>query len=280
MSESRPAVSVAVIQLCSRPDVSESIKSALVLCERAVERGAQWLALPENLAFLGKEGEAAKHAAALDDSPLLEPFRRFAEKHQVVVFAGSIPERSSDPQRAFNSSVVLGRDGATLASYRKIHLFDVELPDGRVLKESDGLVAGTDDVVVDVDGWRVGLSVCYDLRFPELYRRASAAGAEVLMVPSAFTLQTGKDHWEVLLRARAIENQCYVVAAGQYGNHFGDRVSWGHSLIADPWGAIVARASDRPAIALATLDRDYLEHVRLRFPALKHRTDLQPKASS
>ncbi len=269
----RQQVTVAVVQLCSGRELESNLATIERLCGEARAQGARWVCLPENCAFLGMEGEAVQHAAPLEDSPVLERLRAIARTEELVLFVGSIPERSpdGDGKRAFNTSVVLGRAGETLAHYRKIHLFDVELPDGTAIRESDGWFSGNEDRVLAVDGWHVGLSICYDLRFPELYRRLSAAGAEVLMVPSAFTLQTGKDHWEPLLRARAIENQCYVVAAAQWGEHFPGRVSWGKSMVVDPWGITLATAPERACFVLATLDPQGQERVRERFPSLRHR---------
>ncbi len=166
---------------------------------------------------------------------------------------------------------MIGPDGRRVASYRKIHLFDVELPDGTELRESVATTAGAEPVVVEVDGFKVGLSICYDLRFPELYRALVDRGAEIIVVPAAFTLQTGKDHWHVLLRARAIESQCWLVAAAQWGRHPKGRASYGHSLVADPWGQVVAECSDRVGVIDADVDREYLERVRRTLPSLAHR---------
>ncbi|MEO0812203.1 MAG: carbon-nitrogen hydrolase family protein [Myxococcota bacterium] len=272
MSERQP-ITVAVAQLCSGRDLEHNLRSIEGFCERAKQRGAHWVCMPENSAFLGMEGEAVQHAAPVDSSPLVKRLQAIAQRFELVLFVGSIPERGDEAERAFNSTVVIGRGGNVLATYRKIHLFDVELPDGSAIRESDGWIPGTSDGIVEVDGWSVGLSVCYDLRFPELYRRLSAAGAQVLMVPSAFTLQTGKDHWEPLLRARAIENQCYVVAAAQWGEHFPGRVTWGKSMVVDPWGTILTTAPERPSLVTAELDPEGQERVRERFPSLRHRRD-------
>jgi predicted amidohydrolase len=167
--------------------------------------------------------------------------------------------------------LVLGADGSPLATYRKIHLFDVELGNGGSYSESAATAAGNEPVVVEVGGFKLGLSICYDLRFPELYRALSAQGAEVLLVPAAFTLHTGKDHWHVLLRARAIEAQAFVVAAAQQGTHPRARQTYGHSLVVDPWGTVIAEASDGVGVVMATLERARLEAVRRSLPSLKHR---------
>jgi predicted amidohydrolase len=174
-------------------------------------------------------------------------------------------------ERPFNTALVLGPDGKQLASYRKIHLFDVALQDGTSLSESSGTSAGRALVTFDIGRFRIGLSICYDLRFPELYRGLVSQGANVLLVPAAFTLHTGKDHWHPLLRARAIESQAYVVAAAQWGKHPRGRTTYGHSLVVDPWGTVVAEASDRVGVTCATLDLAYLEQVRAAVPCLGNR---------
>jgi predicted amidohydrolase len=185
--------------------------------------------------------------------------------------AGGFPERTDDPERPHNTALLLGPDGSQLTTYRKIHLFDVDLGSGGSYSESAATTPGSDVVVADVLGFRLGLSICYDVRFPELYRALSDAGAEVLLVPAAFTLHTGKDHWHVLLRARAIESQAFVVAAAQQGAHPGNRHTYGHSLIVDPWGTVIAEAPDGPGIVFATLERARLEAVRRSLPSLAHR---------
>jgi predicted amidohydrolase len=173
--------------------------------------------------------------------------------------------------RVYNTSVLLGPDGRQLAVYRKIHLFDAEVGDGATYRESDTVAPGASPVTAETPLGTVGLTICYDLRFPELYRALARAGATLLTVPAAFTLMTGKDHWEVLLRARAIENQAYVLAPAQGGRHTDQRVTYGHAMVVDPWGLVVARASDGEGLALAELDTELLARVRKNLPALRHR---------
>jgi predicted amidohydrolase len=182
-----------------------------------------------------------------------------------------MPERSSDPQRPFNTCAVVAPDGALVARYRKVHLFDVEVGDGQRYCESASTTPGAEPVVVSVRGFKVGLSVCYDVRFPELYRKLADLGAEIAVVPAAFTLATGKDHWHVLLRARSVELQAYVVAAAQWGAHPHGRRTYGKSLIADPWGDVIAQCSDGEGFAVATVDRRRIESVRTSLPSLRHR---------
>jgi predicted amidohydrolase len=194
-----------------------------------------------------------------------------ALRHGVWVLGGGMPERSDDPARPFNTSVLVSPKGKVAATYRKVHLFDVSLADGSSYRESAATSAGTESLTAEVLGVRVGLSVCYDVRFPELYRRLVDQGARVVTVPSAFTLATGKDHWHVLLRARAIENQVYVLAPAQHGKHPRGRQTFGKSLIVDPWGEVVAQCSEGEGMATADLDFAYQDSVRTSLPSLLHR---------
>jgi predicted amidohydrolase len=229
--------------------------------------------LPENFAFMGPESERASHAESLGDvdAPIQRALASLARRHSVFVVGGGMPERSDDPERPYNTAVVYDSAGTLLGSYRKIHLFDVDLSDGTTLRESASTTPGTIPALLRVAGFGVGLSICYDMRFPELYRALVRLGAEVLLAPSAFTLHTGKDHWHVLLRARAIESQCYVVAAAQWGKHPLGRSTYGHALIADPWGTVISECSDGRGFALGTIDAGRLASVRASLPSLEHR---------
>jgi deaminated glutathione amidase len=269
----REILRVAAVQLNSQEDLGANLEQCRRWTELAASRGAEVVVLPENFAYLGAETGKRAIAERLGDSsrPIQAALFDLASKHHVTVVAGGFPESSEDPDKPYNTCIVIDPDGAVSASYRKIHLFDVDLPDGTKLLESEAVSAGVEPVVVEVSGFKLGLSICYDLRFPELYRALVERGAEVLLVPAAFTLQTGKDHWHVLLRARAIESQTWVVAAAQWGRHPRDRASYGHSLIVDPWGTVVAEASDRAGVVLADLDREYIRRVRRAVPCLEHR---------
>lgn len=262
---------VGAVQLNSQLDLAQNLESCRRLVGRAASRGAELVLLPENFAFFGPEADKRAVAEALSDGPISKALADMAREFRVSVVGGGFPERSGDPQRPHNTLLVVGPDGSQLATYRKIHLFDVELGSGGSYSESDATAAGSAPAVVDVGGFKLGLSICYDLRFPELYRALSEQGAEVLLVPAAFTLHTGKDHWHVLLRARAIEAQAFVVAAGQFGAHPGARQTYGHSLVVDPWGTVVAEASDGVGVVTATLERARLEGVRRSLPSLTHR---------
>jgi predicted amidohydrolase len=266
-------LSVAAVQLNSQADVAQNLEKARQLVQRAAGRGAELVLLPENFAFFGAEEDKRAVAERLDDAQatVTSALRDMARESGVFLVGGGFPEQTSDPERPHNTLLVVGPDGTQLAAYRKIHLFDVELGQAGSYSESAATKAGSAVQVVDVAGFKVGLSICYDVRFPELYRALSEQGAEVLLVPAAFTLHTGKDHWHVLLRARAIEAQAFVVAAAQHGSHPRGRQTYGHSLVVDPWGTVIAEASDGPGLALATLERARLEAVRQSLPSLRHR---------
>jgi deaminated glutathione amidase len=273
MSPEPATLRLAAVQLNCQQDVAQNLDQSRAMVRAAAERGARLVVLPENFAYLGSEPGKREHAERLGDvsAPIQGALSAMAREHALVLIGGGFPERSADPERPYNTSVAFGPDGLLLGSYRKIHLFDVELPDGTALSESVATAAGSDPVVIDALGFKVGLSICYDLRFPELYRQLVDRGANLITVPSAFTLQTGKDHWHVLLRARAIESQSWLVAAAQWGRHPKNRASYGHALICDPWGTIVAECSDGVGVAVADIDAAFAERVRRSLPSLAHR---------
>jgi deaminated glutathione amidase len=263
----------AVIQMCARQDIEQNLSVARALVDRAAARGAQLAVLPENFAYIGKLEHKVQLAEPLSESepgPILRAMQEAARSTGLHLLLGGTPIRSDHGDRFYNTAVLLDPRGHILASYRKIHLFDINIP-GVVFTESERVMPGEEPVVADLLGARLGFSICYDLRFPELYRELSRRGATLLAVPAAFTLHTGKDHWLPLLRARAIENQCYVLAAGQHGAHTETRTSYGKSCIIDPWGAVIAQVSDGDGVAVAMLDFVYLEKVRRELPALTHR---------
>jgi predicted amidohydrolase len=273
MSSSGRSLDVAVAQLSSAERVADNLEVVARLVGEAAGRGAKLVVLPENFAFMGPDEARREHAEAVGDvaAPIQGLLSKLAKEHAVTLVGGGMPERSPDAGVPFNTAVVFDERGSLVASYRKIHLFDVELADGTVLKESACTAPGAAPVVAKVGGFGVGLSICYDVRFPELYRKLVDAGAEVLLVPAAFTLHTGKDHWHVLLRARAIEAQSYVAAAAQWGKHPLGRTTYGHALVADPWGTVVAECSDGIGYAMARIEGGKLEAIRASLPSLKHR---------
>jgi len=263
------SILAAALQMTSTADVERNLQEAERLVAQAAERGARFIGLPENFAFLRSEGQPIPAPQALD-GPWVRRMAGLAQRHEITLLLGSLPEAIPGESRVHNTSLLLGPDGGTLAVYRKIHLFDIDLPGLEQLKESKAVAPGSELVVAETPFGMLGLSICYDLRFPELYRRLTRRGARVLAVPSAFTDRTGKDHWEVLLRARAIENLCWVVAPAQVGNHGAGRASHGHAMIVDPWGAVVAQVADGPGMALAELGFERQDQLRRELPALSH----------
>jgi deaminated glutathione amidase len=250
-------------------DTSVNLATAERLVRHAAAAGARLVLLPEKWNFIDQE-DLQVAAAEPIDGPSMGAAVRWARELEIAIVAGSISEALPGESRAYNTCVVIQPDGTSAAHYRKLHLFDVEVG-GRVYRESDGAIPGDEVVVTDVLGRRLGLSVCYDLRFPELFRALSTAGAEIITVPAAFTAVTGEAHWEVLLRARAIENQAFVIAAGQVGTHATGATSHGHSMIVDPWGIVLAQAQAGEQIVVADLDFAELARIRTSLPALRHR---------
>ena len=281
---------VACVQMNTRADVAANVAAATALVEWAVAAGARLVALPETWAYKGPGAGIRAHAEPLD-GPSNGALAALAARHEVFILAGSHYEtpsqgstapRGNTPgvtseaaaDRVYNTSVLFGPDGAPRAVYRKIHLFDA-VSDGRTYRESDDLLPGDALVTAEVDGFTLGLTICYDLRFPELYRALALRGAGVLLVPAAFTAFTGLAHWEVLLRARAIENGCFVVAPDQVGEHLPGRACFGHSMVVDPWGAKLAEVESGVGVCMAELDLARLDEVRAQLPSLAGR---QPDA--
>jgi deaminated glutathione amidase len=260
---------VAIVQLDATDDVDANIERATGLATDAAEGGARLIVLPEYLQYRGGD-DGFRASARPIPGPYTEAFADVARRNDAWILAGSVAETSDDGARPYNTSTLIAPDGSIAARYRKIHLFDVAVDDGPVDTESARVSPGDEPVCADVDGVRIGLTVCYDLRFPELYRTLALAGAEVLAVPSNFTERTGRDHWEVLLRARAIENGAWVVAAGQVGGPPG-QPAFGRSMIIDPWGTVVAQAPDGVGIIRADVETDRVAAVRRQIPSLANR---------
>lgn len=271
MARSRVARSwkVAVLQLTSTADVERNMRKAGRLIRQAAAGGAALIALPENFAYLRDEGSEIRFKTRLDGE-LVSALRRLARELGCYLLLGSIPEEIPRRRRIHNTSVLIGRRGELLAVYRKLHLFDIKMQGAPELRESLTVAAGDHPVLVRTRLGQLGLSICYDLRFPELYRRLALQGAQVLFVPSAFTDFTGPHHWLPLLRARAIENQCWVVAPAQTGRHNARRRSHGESAIIDPWGRVIARLPRRQGILQAEIDLALVDRVRRGLPCLEH----------
>ncbi len=274
---------VSVIQLAPGSDVGANMAAASRLIQAAVEADRPDLVtLPEMWSCLGGTQQVKRDAAerlpgpgSSEAGPIYAMLRAIAVEHGITLHGGSIGERIEGDPLLFNTSLVFGPDGSELARYRKIHLFDVTTPNGQGYRESDSYGAGTDIVTFAVAGVSVGCAICYDLRFAELFLALRRAGADLVLLPAAFTRETGRAHWEVLLRARAIETQCWFAAAATCGEHHvgsGEaRATWGHSLICDPWGELAQLLADEPGYATTTIDRDAIAALRARMPVLEHR---------
>lgn len=257
----------AAIQMNSGRDKAANVACAERLLRLAAQRGVRLAALPEVFYWRGRRDDGAAQSESLEGETL-SLMAKLARELQIHLLAGSIHERVPGETRSYNTSVLFGPDGARLAVYRKIHLFDVDLPGRVTVKESDVMLHGANVVLATTALGAIGLTICYDLRFPELYRRLALAGARIMTVPSAFTFPTGEAHWEVLLRARAIENQTYVIAPAQFGPNVHGFSDYGNSMIVDPWGRVIARATDQEDVLIAPIDLEYLENVRRNLPAL------------
>ncbi len=280
LGDMRPCA-VAAIQLQSGPDPAANMARVGTLTRSALEDGADLVVLPENYAGIGAAGTAPSwgfDTDAPEASDVVSPLLALSRDTDAIVILGGVPERVPGRAGTFTACLVLSR-GEVVARYRKIHRFDATMSDGTVLSESQHVLAGDRPVLVRAPFANIGLSICYDLRFPEHYRALVDAGAELLLVPSAFTQETGAAHWEVLLRARAIESQCWVIAPAQDGRHAAGRHSFGHTMIVDPWGTVLAVAAAGERVVSARLDSRMLEQVRARLPALEHRV-LGPETSA
>jgi nitrilase len=271
-----PTFRIAALQTVSTPSVERNLAVARRLLGEAAGRGAQLAVLPEYFCFMGADDrDKLGIAETPGDGPIQQALAEAARRHRLWIIGGTLPMRIPGvDDRVLNTSCVFTPDGTLAARYDKIHLFRYDngrerYDEGRVLQ------AGDTPVAVDIDGWRTGLSVCYDLRFPELYRALSFQPGErpcdLIAVPSAFTSTTGRAHWELLLRARAVENQCYVIAAAQGGLHETGRRTWGHSMIVDPWGEVLDVLPEGEGVAVADMAQERLEGVRAQLPALQHR---------
>ena len=273
----------AVIQLCAMQDLQTNLAVAKQWMLKAVQQGATLLVLPENFSYMGEthatatleEQQSLQYRENPDNSPSLQFLQAFARQHRVWIVGGSIPLAIAGTMQIHNSCFVVDDQGQVQGRYDKIHLFDANLGTGVPYRESNYVQAGNRAVLVDTPFGKIGLTICYDLRFPELFQMLSAQGATLFTVPAAFALMTGKDHWHLLLRARAVENMAYVLAAGQEGKHARGgtrgRQTFGHSLIVEPWGTVVAQCHDGPGFALAELQPDRLKQCRQRIPCLDHR---------
>jgi predicted amidohydrolase len=259
----------AAVQLNSQEKKEINLKKAEGFIDEAAKLGAKIVGLPEYFNFHGSE--ILENAEAIP-GPTIDRLAVKARANAIYLHCGSIPEKGESEEKVYNTNVLLNPKGEIIAKYRKIHLFDISLEGQPAYKESATVQAGSEVIVVETDIDTIGLSICYDLRFPELYRRLVAGGAKIIFIPAAFTLYTGKDHWEVLIRARAIENQAYIIAPAQVGTYGGGtRACYGKSMIVDPWGTVLAKAPDKEGVIVADIDLEYLEKIRLELPSLANR---------
>jgi deaminated glutathione amidase len=262
---------IAALQMVSTPDVERNLAAATRLIGEAARAGARLVALPEYFCLLGRaDTDKLAIAEADGDGPIQRLLSQQAQEHALWVVGGTLPLCTVDPQRVRNACLVYAPDGRRAARYDKMHLFAFD--NGRErYDEARVLERGEDGVTFEGDGWRIGLTVCYDLRFPELYRALSRPPCDLICVPSAFTWTTGRAHWELLLRARAVENQCYILAPAQGGRHENGRQTWGHSMIVDPWGEVLGCRPEGEGVVLAEIDHERIAQVRQQLPALAHR---------
>ena len=263
-------IRVACVQMTSRTDKAANLETAERLVAQAASAGADVVVLPEKWNAIGDSALYHATAELLEGGESVLAMSEWARRHGITLVGGSIAEQREGREKLSNTSLVFDPDGQIVALYRKIHLFDVEVG-GVVYRESEAEEPGEEAVVAEAEDWKIGLSVCYDVRFPELYRILALEGAQLVTVPAHFTTPTGKDHWDVLLRARAIENQLYVAAAAQIGETLPGKPAYGRSVIVDPWGIVVAQAPDEETVVSAELDRAHLEDIRAKLPSLANR---------
>jgi predicted amidohydrolase len=263
-------LNVAIIQMNSQDDKHANIAAALDLIDRAAATGARLVALPEVWPYLGPDNSSRDQAETIP-GPITELLAQRARRHGIYLHGGSIYETRPGDPGMYNTTVVIDPTGEIIARYSKIHMYDVVLDGVAKYQESATVTPGHETAITEIDGIPVGLTICYDLRFPELFRILALQGAQVIMLPAAFTLMTGKDHWETLIRARAIENGLYMIAPGQWGTHPPGNWCYGRSMVVDPWGTVLTTASDGVGIAYATVDPSRLAAVRRQIPSLANR---------
>ena len=259
---------IGVIQMDTRDNYEENMEAACRFIDEAAAKGAKLVTFPEVFNYIGTE---PREAEEIPNGPTITLMAKKAREHHIWIHCGSISEVNPNGEKKYNTTVLLNHEVEEVARYRKLHAFDITLADGTETRESDRMQIGNDIVMVDTELGKFGLSICYDIRFPELYRYMAQNGCQVLFTPANFQMQTGKDHWEIILRTRAVENTCYVVAAGQIGKKRGTSLSYGSSLVADPWGTVIARAKETAGVTMAEIDLDYLDKVRRDLPCLKNK---------
>jgi predicted amidohydrolase len=271
---------VALLQMQTGNDLAANLESVTHMVREAANAGARFVLTPEYTLMMDGSGRTMRERALEPDgSPALPALQALAKAHSIWLLVGSLTLKSAG-DRIANRSYLISADGSLVATYDKIHMFDATLPDGKVIRESSAYCPGNRAVVAETPWGTLGLTVCYDLRFPQLYRALAHAGARFIAVPSSFQRATGKDHWQPLLQARAIENACFVFAPAMCGEHPGNRATYGHALVVDPWGKILADGGESPGIVYADVDPARVDRVRAMLPSLQHDVDFLPAASA
>lgn len=261
---------IGVIQMDTRDNYEENMEAACRFIDEAAAKGAKLVAFPEVFNYIGND---PRDPEEIPGGPTISLMAKKAKEHHIWIHCGSISEVNPAGEKKYNTTVLLNPEGEEVARYRKLHAFDITLADGTETRESDRMQIGKDIVMLDTELGKLGFSICYDIRFPELYRYMAINGCQVIFAPANFQMQTGKDHWETIIRTRAIENTCYMVAPGQIGKKRGVSLSFGSSMVADPWGTVIARAKETAGVTMAEIDLDYLDKVRANIPCLKNRRD-------
>lgn len=260
---------VAIVQMDTRDDYEANMRAAFSYIDEAAAKGARLIVFPEVFNYIGTTERTPEE---IPNGPTISRMAEKAREHSVWIHCGSISELIPNGKKKYNTSVLLNPEGEVIAKYRKMHAFDIVMPDGRETRESDRMQIGEEMVMVETELGKLGFSICYDIRFPEMYRYMALNGCQVIFAPANFQMQTGKDHWEPILRTRAVENTCYMVAPNQIGKkRDGTALSFGSSMVVDPWGTVIARAKEAPGVTMAEIDLDYLDKVRNSLPCLKNR---------
>jgi predicted amidohydrolase len=260
---------VAAIQLNSQDNKKENITKAIKYIAEAANKGTDFVVLPEYVDFMGEDNEKLENAETIP-GPTSNAFAKIAKEHGIYLLGGSIHEKEIN-NSIYNTSLLFNRDGKMIAKYRKVHLYDAQFKERHTVNESEIILPGDEIITAETSFGTVGLSICYDVRFPEMFRSLALMGSQVIFAPAAFPMYTGSLYWEVLLRARAVENQCFIVASGQFGTAPPDQVLYGNSMIIDPWGTVLARAPEKESIIIADIDLSYIEKVRNNIPCFNHR---------
>ncbi|MBF0754153.1 carbon-nitrogen hydrolase family protein [Jeotgalicoccus nanhaiensis] len=261
---------IALVQMNTKQDKAKNLNDITNFIEEAASEGAELVSLPEYCTYMGKDEDKVKHAESIPNGETFELLSNLAKTHSIFIHVGSILEEYNN-EKSYNTSFIINPHGEIIGKYQKIHLFDIEIEGVSKYMESNSIINGTSPKMIDLPVGKAGLSICYDMRFPELYRGYALEGAKILFIPAAFTRYTGMLHWELILRARAVENQCFVIAAGQFGENLPGKECFGSSMVIDPWGMVISRASEGTGVIYANLDMDLVDKARTSIPSLQNR---------